>query len=264
MQTILECQGVSKAYGGLIAVKNVSFDVGAGEIFAIVGPNGAGKTTLFDTVSGLAPATAGSIRFDAHEIQRLSPDRICRLGLTRTFQTTVSFDTQTVLTNVLLGSVFGQPGGGQPTLRFGGEVIAHALDALEFCNLLDKQHLLPPQLSVFERKRLMFATALATKPRLLLLDEPVGGLNRTERDELVELVRKINGSGITVLMIEHVMKAVQALASRMIVLHHGEKIAEGPPAVVLRDQQVIDVYLGKQGRELSMPGTRNQEPGTRG
>ena len=250
MTTIFECENVSKTYGGLRAVKNVTFSVEQGEVFAIVGPNGAGKTTLFDTISGVSPVTEGVIRFQGHEIQRLPPHKICRLGVARTFQTTVTFNTQSVLTNALVGGVLGRYGeSGKPTLYFSSEAIEAALDALDFCDLLDKQEYAAHELTGFERKRLMMATALAAKPSVLLLDEPVGGLNRTEREEMVELVQKVNSAGMTVLMIEHVMKAVQALAHRMLVLHHGELIAEGPPAEVLRDERVIEVYLGGQGRE---------------
>jgi branched-chain amino acid transport system ATP-binding protein len=249
MATIFECENVTKAYGGLLAVKELTFSIEAGEIYAIAGPNGAGKTTLFDTISGVSPVTSGVIRFGGKEIQRMSADDICRLGIVRTFQTTVAFDTQTVLTNVLVGSILGREGTGNPTMRFSEAAIEAALDALEFCYLLDKQGRQASQLTVSERKRLMLATALATHPKLLMLDEPVGGLNRGEREEMVNLVRKISQAGITVLLIEHVMKAVQALASRLLILHHGEKIAEGPPAQVLRDERVIEVYLGGKGRE---------------
>lgn len=249
MTPLLACDKVSKAYGGLMAVKEVTFAVEPGEIFAIVGPNGAGKTTLFDTISGISPVTNGTIQFNGREIQRLRPDRICRFGIARTFQTTVAFDTQTVLTNTLIGSLFG--GGDKkrklPTLRFQPETVKVALDALESCALIDKQEWQTDQLSGFERKRLMLATALATQPKLLLLDEPVGGLNRTEREEMIQLVKRINRSGVTILMIEHVMRAVQALADRMLVLHHGEIIAEGPPTQVLRDKRVVEVYLGRHG-----------------
>jgi branched-chain amino acid transport system ATP-binding protein len=249
MATIFECDNVTKAYGGLLAVKDLSFFVETGEIYAIVGPNGAGKTTLFDTISGVSPLTNGAIRFDGHEIQRHRPDNICRLGIARTFQTTAAFDTQTVLTNVLVGSMLGREGTGNPSIRFSDAAIEAALDALEFCDLLDKQGRLASELTVSERKRLMLATALATRPKLLLLDEPVGGLNRGEREEMVGLVRKIRGAEVTVLLIEHVMKAVQALADRMLVLHHGQKIAEGAPGEVLRDERVIEVYLGGKHRE---------------
>jgi branched-chain amino acid transport system ATP-binding protein len=249
MATIFSCEEVNKTYGGLLAVKDLTFEVEEGEIYAIAGPNGAGKTTLFDTISGVSPVTSGVIRFDDHEIQRRRPDSICRLGIARTFQTTVGFDTQTVLTNALVGSMLGREGTGNPSMRFSDVAIEAALDALEFCDLLDKQGKLASQLTVSERKRLMLATALATRPRLLLLDEPVGGLNRIERDEMVQLVRKVNQADVTVFLIEHIMKAIQAVASRLLILHHGEKIAEGPPAQVLRDERVIEVYLGGKGRE---------------
>ncbi len=249
MATIFTCEEVTKAYGGLVAVKNLSFEVEEGEVYAIAGPNGAGKTTLFDTISGVSPVTSGVIRFDNQEIQRRRPDSICRLGIARTFQTTVGFDTQTVLTNVLVGGMLGREGTGNPTMRFSDAAIEAALDALEFCDLLDKQGKVASQLTVSERKRLMLATALATRPKLLMLDEPVGGLNRVEREEMLQLVRKVNQSGVTVLLIEHIMKAVQAVAGRLLVLHHGEKIAEGPPSVVLRDERVIEVYLGGKQRE---------------
>jgi branched-chain amino acid transport system ATP-binding protein len=249
MATVFACEGVNKAYGGLLAVKDLTFEVEEGEIYAVAGPNGAGKTTLFDTISGVSPVTSGVIRFDGQEIQRRRPDSICRLGIARTFQTTVAFDTQTVLTNVLVGGMLGREGTGNPSMRFSDAAIEAALDALEFCDLLDQQGRQASQLTVSERKRLMLATALSTRPKLLMLDEPVGGLNRTERDEMVELVRKVNQAGVTVLLIEHIMKAIQAVASRLLILHHGEKIAEGPPSQVLRDERVIEVYLGGKGRE---------------
>jgi branched-chain amino acid transport system ATP-binding protein len=255
---ILACDDVTKRYGGLVAVSQLSFAVEQGEIFAIVGPNGAGKTTLFDSISGISPATSGVIRFDGHEIQSLRPHRICQLGVVRTFQTTTVFGTQTVLANALVGSIFGQHGASAATIGFSDAAIEAALDALEFCTLLDKQAALAAPLSVFEKKRLMLATALATRPKLLLLDEPVGGLTRIEREGMIELVRKINRSGVSVLLIEHVMKAVQALANRMLVLHHGEKIAEGPPAEVLRDEKVVAVYLGKQHELAGQDGVREE------
>jgi branched-chain amino acid transport system ATP-binding protein len=244
MATLFECQKVNKAYGGLSAVKDLTFSVEEGEIYAIAGPNGAGKTTLFDTITGVSPVTSGVIRFDGQDIQHRRPDSICRLGIARTFQTTVGFDTQTVLTNALVGSMLGRKGTGNPSTRFSEAAIEAALDALEFCDLLNKQGQLASQLTVSERKRLMLATALSTQPKLLLLDEPVGGLNRTEREDMLSLVRRVNQVGVTVLLIEHIMKAVQAVAGRLLILHHGEKIAEGPPGQVLRDKRVIEVYLG--------------------
>jgi branched-chain amino acid transport system ATP-binding protein len=243
---ILECVSVSKAYGGLLAVNDLSFFVEPGEIFAIVGPNGAGKTTLFDAISGIAPASSGIVRFRDRPIQRLRPHEICRLGLARTFQTTVAFDSQSVLTNVLIGSTFGQPGDWATAFRFSSKAADVALEAMSLAGL-DDQSAPASSLPTLERKRLMLATALATRPRLLLLDEPVGGLNAAERETMIQLIGRINATGVTVLMIEHVMKAVVALAGRMLVIHHGQKIAEGPPAQVLRDGRVIDVYLGAVG-----------------
>ena len=241
---ILECQGVTKAYGGLLAVQDVSFSVESGEVFAIVGPNGAGKTTLFDAISGVTRATQGMVRFEGAEIQRLRPHEISRLGLVRTFQTTVAFDSQTVLANALVGALFGRRNGERIGLVFPQRAIDASLEALAFCGLADRQSASARTLSNLDRKRLMLATALATKPKLLLLDEPAGGLSPGERTEMIDLIRTVNQSGVTVVLIEHVMKAVQALASRMLVLHHGRTITEGRPADVLRDQRVVEVYLG--------------------
>jgi len=253
---MLSCEAVTKAYGGLVAVRDLTFNIPPGEVFAIVGPNGAGKTTLFDSISGISPATRGVIRFEGREIQRLRPHQICQVGIARTFQTTTVFGSQTTLANALVGSIFGRLGGSIPTLQFRTEAVDSALDALGFCGLLDKQSAVASTLSVFERKRLMLATALAGQAKLLLLDEPVGGLSRVERDEMIDLVRKINRNGVTVLLIEHVMKAVQALSSRVLVLDHGAKIAEGPPADVLSDERVVSVYLGTRGAHGPAPDTR--------
>ena len=240
---VLECQQVSKAYGGLLAVSNLSFAVEPGEVYAIVGPNGAGKTSLFDCISGVSRVTGGAIRFRDREIQGLRAHQICRLGLARTFQTTVAFDSQTVLTNVLVGSTFGREGE-NPLLSFNEGAQEAALDALALCGLGGRQSALAGQLPVLARKRLMLATALATHPSLLMLDEPVGGLNPGERSQMIDLIRSVARTGVTVLMIEHVMKAVQALADRILVIHHGQEIAQGPPGTVLRDPRVIEVYLG--------------------
>lgn len=248
---ILECVDVTKRYGGLVAVRELSFDVAEGEFFAIVGPNGAGKTTLFDTISGHSPPTAGTIRLAGDEIQRLSPYAVCQLGLVRTFQTTTAFDSQTVLTNALVAAVFGRSDGAS-WRRFDADSREAALEALTLVGLAHRQQDLAATLPILDRKRLMLATALATHPQVLLLDEPVGGLNAAERQEFIELIARIAGGGMTVVMIEHVMRAVMALASRMLVLHHGQKLAEGSPSAVLRDERVVEVYLGgnaaKRGR----------------
>jgi branched-chain amino acid transport system ATP-binding protein len=240
---ILECQKVSKAYGGLLAVSDLSFAVEPGEVYAIVGPNGAGKTSLFDCISGVNPASQGVIRFRDHEIQRLRAHEICRLGLARTFQTTVAFDSQTVLTNVLIGGAFGRQDL-NPFLSFKESATEAALESLALCGLAGLQRAPAGQLPVLARKRLMLATALATRPKLLLLDEPFGGLNPAERTQMIDLIKLVARTGVTILMIEHVMKAVQALANRVLVIHHGQQITEGAPAKVLRDPRVIEVYLG--------------------
>jgi branched-chain amino acid transport system ATP-binding protein len=240
---ILECQQVTKAYGGLLAVSNLTFAVEPGEVYAIVGPNGAGKTSLFDCISGVSPATGGVIRFRDREIQGLRAHQICQFGLARTFQTTVAFDSQTVLTNVLVGSMFGREGQ-NPFLSFGEASRDAAVEALALCGLDGRQRALAGQLPVLARKRLMLATALATKPGLLMLDEPFGGLNPGERTEMIKLIRDVARTGVTILMIEHVMKAVQALADRILVMDHGLEIAQGAPSKVLRDPRVIAVYLG--------------------
>jgi branched-chain amino acid transport system ATP-binding protein len=240
---ILECQKVSKAYGGLLAVSDLSFAVEPGEIYAIVGPNGAGKTSLFDCISGVNPATSGVIKFKDREIQGLRAHQISRLGLARTFQTTVAFDSQTVLTNVLVAGAYGRDGA-NPTLSFSNQAQEDALDALALCGLGAQQRKLAGSLPVLARKRLMLATALAMRPQMLLLDEPFGGLNPTERAQMIDLIRVVAKTGVTILMIEHVMKAVQALADRILVIHHGQLIAVGPPSKVLRDRRVIEVYLG--------------------
>ena len=164
MATIFECKNASKDYGGLQAVKDLTFSVEEGEIYAIAGPNGAGKTTLFDSITGVTSLTSGVIRFNGQEIQRMHPDSICRLGIARTFQTTVGFDTQTVLTNALVGAILGRKGTGNPTMRFSDEAIEAALDALEFCDMLHLQRHEVGKLPVFDRKRLMLATALPPNP----------------------------------------------------------------------------------------------------
>lgn len=255
MPVVIECVDVTKSYGGLMAVKDLSFAVEEGEFFAIVGPNGAGKTTLFDTITGHSPASSGLIRFEGEPIQSESPNAICRKGLARTFQTTTSFETQNVLTNVLVAAVFGR-NTRAPWLRFDDAALERAIEALDVVGLLELQHEEAGTLPILERKRLMLATALATRPKLLLLDEPVGGLNVEEREQFIELIGRVAASGVTVLMIEHVMKAVQALATRMLVLHHGEKLAVGAPGEVLRDERVVEVYLGESAARLSANGKR--------
>jgi branched-chain amino acid transport system ATP-binding protein len=247
--TLIQCAQVTKAYGGLAAVKDLSFSVDEGEFLAIVGPNGAGKTTLFDGISGVAPITSGHIQLDGERIDRESPSAICRKGLARTFQTTSAFDSQNVITNVAISARFGRAEG-MGWRSFDEASLQAGLVALEFVGLADSQAEIAGMLPVLDRKRLMLATALATKPRVLLLDEPFGGLNAAERATFVDLLRVVVASGVTVLMIEHVMKAVLALATRVLVLHHGELLTDGPPDVVMRDPRVVEVYLGRTASRM--------------
>lgn len=244
MPSVLECEHVTKSFGGLVALRDVTFDIAEGEIFAVVGPNGAGKTTLFEVISGFSPASSGRVRFHGRSIERLRPDQVCRLGVVRSFQSTVSFRSQSVLANVLVGSVFGSGSGGA-VMRFKRGTVEAALDALEFFGLLPAQSRLASTLSVYELKRLMLATAMATGAEVYLLDEPFGGLNADERSSLVDLLRRLRARGTTIVMIEHVMRAVHDLADRMMVLHHGEKLLEGHPSDVLRDERTARVYLGQ-------------------
>lgn len=247
--TLIECAQVTKAYGGLAAVKELSFAVDEGEFLAIVGPNGAGKTTLFDGISGLSPVTSGRVELNGQRIDHESPSSICRMGLARTFQTTSAFDSQNLITNVVISAGFGRAGGAG-WRRFDDESLGAGLEALEFVGLADAQDEIAGVLPVLDRKKLMLATALATRPRVLLLDEPFGGLNAAERGAFVDVLRVVLASGVTVLMIEHVMKAVLALATRVLVLHHGELLTDGSPDVVLRDPRVVEVYLGSTASSM--------------
>jgi branched-chain amino acid transport system ATP-binding protein len=237
---ICEGEGVTKHFGGLAAVVNVDFHINQGEIVGLIGPNGAGKTTFFNLISGALAATAGVIRFKGENIAGLNPHQICRRRVARTFQSVKVFPNMTVLENVLLGSLFGTSRGiSMPDAE------AEAMELLEFVGLTAKKGSLTKDLTIANQKRVEVARALATKPELLLLDEVMAGLNPTEVAQVIELIKKIRNKGITVFMIEHVMKAIMEISDRIIVLHHGEKIAEGPPEEIATSQEVIKVYLGK-------------------
>jgi branched-chain amino acid transport system ATP-binding protein len=237
--SLLVVDQVIKRFRGLTAVDGASFQVGEGEIFAVIGPNGAGKTTLFNLIAGVLAPDAGTISFDGTRIDGLTPDTICRRGIGRTFQLVRPFPALTVEDNALIGAL----------LRRSGVAAAraHALDVLRRLDLYDKRHQLASALTLPDRKRLEVARALATDPKLLLLDEVMAGLRPAETDRMVAILRTLNrDSGITILLIEHVMRAVMALAGRVLVLHHGAAIAEGVPEAVVRDQAVIDSYLGAE------------------
>ena len=236
---ILEGKGLTIRFGGLTAVSNVDFSVEQGEIFGLIGPNGAGKTTLFNLLSAALKPQAGSVRFKGEEITGLKPYRICRMGLARTFQVVKLFGNMDLLENVLLAAAFGHE---RRVSRVKAEEEAEEL--LEFVGLPTGGGMLAKELTLGRQKRLEVARALATRPDLLLLDEMMEGLNPTEVAKAMDLVRKIQERGVTVIMIEHVMKAIMTVCERIMVLHHGAKIAEGTPRQVSADKTVIEVYFG--------------------
>lgn len=238
MTALLSINGISKRFRGLAAVSQVSFDVRQGEIFAVIGPNGAGKTTLFNMIAGAIPPDEGSITFVGQQIQGLRSDQIARLGVGRTFQLVRPFPALTVENNVIIGALMQTK-----TVRDAEKI---ARDTLAQLDLFDKRAQIASSLTLPDRKRLEVARALATGPKLLLLDEVMAGLRPTETDRIVATLRDLNRGGLTILLIEHVMRAVTALASRILVLHHGAAIAEGNPEQVLRDPAVVESYLGAE------------------
>ena len=224
------------------AVAGVSFNLEAGEILGIIGPNGAGKTTTFNTITGFLRPDSGQIWFDGIRVIGMKPHQICQKGMVRTFQLVKPFLELTVLDNVVVAAL-----NRAKTIR---EASEKALKIIEFVGLKDKKDTLAMGLTLPHRKRLELARALATEPKLLLLDEVMAGLNPTEVDELIRLLMEVNRKGTTLLLIEHVMRGVMALSKRVIVLNYGEKIAEGPPHEVVKNRQVIEAYLGEEyGRE---------------
>ncbi|MGD0917242.1 MAG: ABC transporter ATP-binding protein [Thermodesulfobacteriota bacterium] len=237
---ILEGEGVTKYFGGLAAISNVDFHVDQGEILGLIGPNGAGKTTLFNLISAALNLSSGIIKFKGEKISGLKPYQICRTGVARTFQSVKVFGSVPVLGNVLLGSFFGTSTG-----MSSADATREAMESLEFVGLSAVRGTPAKDLTLANQKRLEVARALATRPELLLLDELVAGLNATEIAQAMELVTKIRNRGITILMIEHVMKAIMSICDRIMVLHHGVKIAEGTPKEITNNQTVIEVYLGK-------------------
>ena len=242
---LLSVRGVTKSFGALTAVNNLSFDVVPGEILGIGGPNGAGKTTLFEVISGLIPATAGSIVFDGSDITHAAPEAICHAGIARTFQLNAGFDSMSVRDTVRVAAYFGRQNRVAPGLSFGGEVEAQVDEAIAAVGLAGREHLVTGPLPVLDRKLLMLASAIATGPKLLLMDEPVGGLNAKEIDQMMALVRRLRQRGATIILIEHVMRFLVQLSTRVMILHHGTRIYEGAPAGLVRDRTVVDVYLGE-------------------
>lgn len=237
---ILSVRSVFKSFGGLAVLSDISFDVEEKKIVGLIGPNGSGKTTLFNTIMGSLQCDKGSILFRGEEIGGLKPHSICRKGIGKTYQVTRPFTRMTCLENVMVGRYFGkEPCSGYEQAR------TEAGEVLQMVGLGEKEHLPAAALNVIDRKRLELARALAGRPHLLLLDEIMAGLNPSEIATAVALIRQINQSGVSIIIVEHVMKAVLGLSERVVVLDAGRKIAEGPPREVIKNEAVIQAYLGQ-------------------
>ena len=236
---LLEARDLTIKFGGVLALDAVSFDVEAGQIFGVIGPNGAGKTTLLNAISSVYKLDAGSMRFEDRDVTNTPSHRLSRLGIARTFQIVQPFNHMSVRENVAVGAMYGHA-----QLRLRSEYRDAADEALLRTGLIAKADFMPPHLTLSDRKRLEVARALAMRPRLLLLDEVMAGLNLTEIERTIDLVREINAAGITVIVIEHVMKAVLALCHRTMVLNFGRKLTEGLPHDVVNEPAVVEAYLG--------------------
>jgi branched-chain amino acid transport system ATP-binding protein len=239
---LLEVEGVSKRFGGVRAVADVSFTVGEGELVGIMGPNGSGKTTLFNLIAGALVPDAGRIRLRGHDVAGLPPHRICARGVARTFQLVRPFRGLTALENVLVGRLYGRAGGTR------AEAVAEGERLLALVGLEGRAGVPAARLTLIDRKRLELARALATSPALLLLEEFMAGLNPVETGTAIALVRRLLAEGLTVLMVEHIVWALMDLSRRILVLSAGEKIAEGRPDAVAADPTVVEVYLGHAAR----------------
>ena len=234
---ILELQKVRKYFGGIKAVESFSLDVGEGDIVGLIGPNGAGKSTLFNCVAGVFPPTAGDILFLGEKINGQKPWDLCHKGLARTFQIVKPFASRSVLYNVMVGAF--------ATTDKRSEAEKRAREVLQHLHMDDKKEQRAGNLTIADRKRLEIARALATRPKMLLLDEVMAGLRPTEVDEMVAIIKRLREGGMTIFVIEHIMRAIMALSDRIAVLHFGTKIAEGTPQEIARDERVIKAYLGE-------------------
>ena len=245
MGALLELRQVSKHFGGLAAVDQVDFDVAQGEIMGVIGPNGAGKTTLLSCISGLHDLSEGQLLFRGQRIDTLRPHEIARMGVGRTFQIVKPFTGMTVRENVAVGAIYGRAGRSNSV----SAALDLAMGVLERVGLERKADHPTDEITIPDRKRLELARALAMDPDLLLLDEVMAGLNSSETDEIMELIRGINKTGITIMVIEHVMRAIMGISHRIVVMHHGSLIAKGTPKEVADDDRVIEAYLGERFAE---------------
>ena len=243
---ILQVEDVTKTFGGLVALSDVTFQVEEGEILGIIGPNGAGKTTLFNAISGVFKIDKGKVSFKGKEITRLPPNQRARLGIARTHQIVKPLNDLTVVENVMVGACFGQ---GNASLA---EARDKAMEVLEFVGLQEKWEVLAGKLNVPEKKRLEMARALASDPHLILLDEVLAGLNPMEVSSMLEVIKAIREKGITILMIEHLMHAIMNVSDRVMALVYGRKVSEGPPQEVANDPQVVEAYLGDPDLALKL------------
>ncbi|BCH27932.1 ABC transporter ATP-binding protein [Mesorhizobium sp. L-8-3] len=251
-QPLLSCRNVTKKFGSLVAVGDLSFDLAAGEVLGIGGPNGAGKTTLFEMISGQTTVTSGQILLDGRDVTRDSAVRRCHAGMARVFQLNTGFDSLSVRDNIRVAAYYGRRNRIMPGLGFSAEVETAVDDALERVGLVGRGRQSAATLTVIDRKLLMIAGALAMQPKLLLLDEPVGGLTHREIDQVAKVVAEVAASGVTVVLIEHVMRFLVQLSTRVMILHHGRKLYEGSATGLAHDPGVVEVYLGKEaGRDVA-------------
>lgn len=247
---MLHCDNATATFGSLVAVDHMTLSVGSGEVIGIGGPNGAGKTTLLDLISGLLPLSGGQISFCNQTIGGLAPHKICHLGIARTFQLNAGFESLTVFENILTACVFSRSGPRSRGLLYSRQDQQHALELLEEFDLTGQADVLVENVPILDRKKLMIATALATGPELLLLDEPVGGLTPEEIDEFIELVLQLKSRGFTIVFIEHVMRFLTTVATRAVIMHHGAIIYDGTPQGIAHDDAVTEVYLGSSAQAM--------------